>query len=39
MKIGEWSEGKRIKWFDQTEIEQLKADGKINDADLRFTAK
>lgn len=24
LKVGEWLEGKRMKWFDEAEIEKLK---------------
>jgi hypothetical protein len=37
MKVGEWTEGKRIKWFDAAEIEQLKAEGKIKESELQNT--
>ena len=29
VKVGEWNEGKRIKWYDDKEIDQLKTEGKI----------
>lgn len=35
VKVGEWNEGTRIKWFDQQEIDKLKNEGKINEKDLQ----
>jgi hypothetical protein len=29
VKVGEWNEGKRLKWFEQEEIKQLVQEGKI----------
>lgn len=26
-KVGEWSDGKRLKWFDQPEVDKLKIKG------------
>jgi hypothetical protein len=36
VKVGEWNEGKRVKWFEQKEIDQLKEEGKIHERDLTF---
>lgn len=32
--MGEWQEGKRIKWFDEQEVDRLKAKGLLTNNDL-----
>lgn len=34
VKVAEWNEGKRMKWFEKAEIENLIEEGKINRDDL-----
>ena len=36
MKVGEWNEGKRTKWFEQDEIKQLIREEKISEKDLQL---
>ena len=39
LKVGEWLDGKRMKWYDEAEVEKLKQEGKIKEENLRKAAK
>lgn len=36
VKVGEWNQGKRVKWFDAKEIEALKEEGKLSESDFKL---